>query len=105
MFCNVWVYMVCCVYAMHEQSMNHISLKKRPKCYVKSHTAGRVSANTRPHQLRYACSCVVRVLCLANLIPRLLDSKYTKLERSPGTNVVYIDCVRVDLFLCGSISM
>ena len=71
-----------------------------------THCTGRVSTNTRPHQLRYACSCVVRVLCLANLIPRLLDSMYKKLERSPGTSVVYVwvyFCV--DLFLCGSISV
>ena len=40
---------------MHEQSTNHISLKNRLRCCVKSPTAQDTfdAANTRPHQLRW----------------------------------------------------
>ena len=57
--CGV-MYMYLCVYMpkyVHEQSMNHISLKKdRPRCYTKSctHCGQHVSVNNRPHQL---CWC------------------------------------------------
>ena len=36
---------------MHEQSRNHISLKKKKMLCKVTHCAGRILANTRPHQL------------------------------------------------------
>jgi len=46
--------MSSCTCAMHEQSTNHISLIKQVQILCKvTHCTGHVSANTRPHQLRW----------------------------------------------------
>ena len=54
---------------MHEQSKNHISLIK----HKVTHCAGRVLANTRPHQLRWGdmhmlSVCLMHVFNIVDMV-------------------------------------
>ena len=74
------------VHSMHEQSMNHISLKKyRPRCYVKSPTAqeafwpipGLISCIGMTGRLGLLCITIHRQLHEGNLVGHLAHMPYT----------------------------